>query len=111
MVFTEEQITGMAKEALPQIKEKLLAQMKDSLADTVSWAMRDVVAKEVKEFMDKELSPALKEHLTQNKPLLLEAAIKTANLIGEELTRVMVEKAKKTLSSSYDVQKIAEILF
>jgi cytochrome c553 len=110
-IFTEEQLKELVADTLPQIKENLKKAMKDQLSEAVQWEMRETVKEEVGKFLVAEIVPELAAYLKEQKAPLLETAIKTANLIGDELTKALVEKAKKALSNSWTTDKIAKEIF
>jgi hypothetical protein len=110
-IFTEDQLKELVASTLPQIKENLRKAMEGQLQEVVQWQMRDIIKDEVGKFLEAEIVPELAAYLKEQKAPLLKTAIKTANLIGEELTKALIEKAKKSLSSEWNVEKIAKEIF
>ena len=90
------------------VKQKLI----DGMLAQHQWQISGEIAKVVQEFVAAEIVPEVRNYMAEQKGPILEAAIKGAAEIGDQLSKAIVERtAKKLDPSNYEFRSILKALF
>jgi hypothetical protein len=110
-MFTEEQIKEIMEGAQDEIRTALIEDMKLSLKNTVEWEIKRQTGEVVKAFIETEIVPELQAALIDDKPVILKAAIDTANETAQILAEAMVETVRQKLGKDYERRAFLTALF
>lgn len=99
----------------PERRARLVAAadkaMEERITEQFKWALPDVVTEECVGFLKEHIAPEIQKHLLAQKSVILKAALKAADEIGEQVAQKLAESAGKHLASSWNVTKLVEALF
>ena len=110
-MFSEEEITKILEDAKDELRANLVEDMKDRLKTSVEYTLGAEVRKVIEEYVKTEIVPDLKAALIEDKPIILKAAIKGANEIGEVLSKALVEDMKAKLGKEYTRRNIIDAIW
>ena len=110
-VLTDKQKQEILDEAFEQVKAGVI----ENAIHHVDWNIKSELAKRtnelVKNWVTEELGPELITSLDENKSVLIEAAIISAEKMAETLASAMAGQMVENLSSSYKRNEILKSLF
>lgn len=110
-MFTEEEIAQILEDAKDELRASLIKDMKDRLKSSVEYTLGAEVRKVVEEYVKDEIVPDLKASLIEDKPIILKAAIKSANEVGEILAVALVDDMKEKLGKDYTRRNILNAIW
>ena len=111
MELTPEQIASVVEAAQEKIRERAIADAASALERVIQGAVYQTLHKEVSEFLAAEIAPAIRERLTTEKPLLIEAALKGAHASVQVIADAMVAQVTKTMATEWDRSEALKRLF
>lgn len=89
-----------------EVRNRLTAQ----LIESHRWSITEGIVEAVNVFVKEEIVPAVREHLQSEKSAILEAAISTAQQVGQRMAEQMTENAAKNIKS-YRFNEVMKGLF
>ena len=102
------------KEFLDANKEAIAEASKNAIIEqvtrSVQYSLPSGVSEIVSTFMKEEIAPEIKKHLEGQKGAIVEASIKAAASIADDLAKALVEKAAKNMEG-YRLGEITKALF
>lgn len=102
-----EEILEQNKDA---VKAKVVEAMLASISRQFEWELPKEIQAVVSEFIKAEVLPEVKAELFKNKDELVNAATAFVRGVPEEIAKKMQEQVAKTLTNSYSLQKVVEVL-
>lgn len=110
-MFTEEEIAKILDDAKDELRANLVEDMKSQMKASVEYTLGAEVRKVVVEYVKDEIVPGLKARLIDDRPIILKAAIASANEVGEMLSRALVEDMKEKLGKDYTRRNILNAIW
>ena len=110
-ILNEEQTQQIVNGALEQIRQAVI----DEAASEATWKVKTAVGNAVNElvtnFVKEEIAPEILTSLRENKSLLIQAAITSAEDMAVMLAKALTETLAENLGGSYNRKKILEAMF
>ena len=110
-MFTEEEIAKILDDAKDELRANLVEDMKNQMKSSVEYTLGAELRKVVAEYVKDEIVPDLKARLIDDKPIILKAAINSANEVGEILSKALVEDMKEKLGKDYTRRNILNAIW
>jgi hypothetical protein len=109
--MTEKDIQELLDKAKPAVIESLQKELAGSISYQVKQIASEEVVKFVREWIRDEVLPEIKRELVESKESFISVAVRTAPVIGEELSKHLTDTVKKSLENSYARGEILKKLF
>ena len=110
-MLSDEQKQEILNEAFEKVKNDVV----ENAISHVDWNIKNELSTRtnevVKNWVNEVLAPELLISLNENKGVLIEAALVSAETIATELAKAMTSAVIENMSSSYSRKKIVEALF
>lgn len=106
-----EELTAYLEENKDQVKRAVLAKIVDSLTQQVQWDLPRKIQEDFDTFYKEEISPAVRQHMADNKEALMQVVIKSSVDAADSVAIALAERIKKTMSNEYDAKKVFGALF
>lgn len=107
MMNIEEEVASAMPAILERIKRDALDRMQQRCVDVAI----EEATKAARDWSIENLVPEIRAQLQAGKAGMVEQAAKISKEIGEKVGEALAAKAAKTLTESYNTQKIVEALF
>ena len=110
-ILSEEQQKEIIADAMEQIKSAVVSEA----TRQITWDVKNEVGKQihsiVEDFIQVEVAPELKKLMIENKSLITDAAVTSANEMAEMLAKSITAKMAENLGTSYKRTEIFKALF
>lgn len=94
----EKQLKDFLAENQEAMKKAATEAVLDKIKQDMQWSMPKVVQDAVNQFMVDEIAPAVVEALKSEKDGIVASACEAVAQIGDELSKVMIEKASENIT-------------
>jgi creatinine amidohydrolase/Fe(II)-dependent formamide hydrolase-like protein len=99
----------------PAHRERLMNAAMDTMQEQIKqqfqWKLPDIISAECNEFLKEHVAPEIRNHLIKNKGMIVNAAKKAADEIGNKIAESMIERATKKLENAYSASQIVKSVF
>jgi hypothetical protein len=106
-----EELTQYLDDNKDSVKRAVLEKIVNSLTQQVQWDLPRKIQEDFDTFYKEEISPAVKQHMADNKEAIMQVVIKASVDAADSVAVAMSETIKKTMSSDTDAKKVFGALF
>lgn len=110
-LITQEDMQKILNEAKENLQQKTMDAIRDQIVYSMKFSLESAIEKQVDLFMKNELAPSIAQALSDNKPIMVEAAVQAANGLAVEISRAMVNRVVDTMGSPYKRNNVFKALF